>query len=328
MLTHLRVQNLAIVEEATITPGSGLNTITGETGAGKSILMGALDLVLGGRADRSLVRSGAPEARVEAIFALEDSSAIDNELAEFGIPPCEEGQLIVRRHISATGTGRALVNDTTATVHSLRRIGTLLVDIHGPHDHQSLLDPLFQLELLDSFGHHHKLRQAYSTAWQGVSELERQRDALLGNERDLAIEADRLQFIVDEITAASLSDADEDDLIASHAEAANAEAILAAGNILLDGLTDAEGSAFDTLASLQQRLHDLAHLLPEAENWRTELASAATQVQEVAHSAADRLQRIDANPARLQQLEERIDLFSVSSGNLGSTYRRYPRPAR
>ena len=99
MLTHLRVQNLAIVEEATITPGSGLNTITGETGAGKSILMGALDLVLGGRADRSLVRSGAPEARVEAIFALEDSSAIDNELAEFGIPPCEEGQLIVRRHI-------------------------------------------------------------------------------------------------------------------------------------------------------------------------------------------------------------------------------------
>ena len=308
MLTHLRVHNLAIVEEAALAPAGGLNIITGETGAGKSILMGALDLVLGGRADKSLVRSGAAEARVEAVFALGRPEAVDALLAEAELPACEEGQLVVRRTVAAAGAGRCLLNDAPVTVQTLRRVGALLVDIHGPNDHQSLLDPAFQLDLLDSFGRHDAVRDAYAGAWRTVSGLERQREALRGGAADLAAESDRLQFIVDEIAAAALTPADETDLVHEHATAANAETILEAGNALLAGLTDGEGSAFDTLAALQNRLQELARILPEAASWRTELAAAATQVQEVARTVADRLQRIDADPGRLQQLEERMAL--------------------
>lgn len=319
MLTHLRVHNLAIVEEAALAPEGGLNIITGETGAGKSVLMGALDLVLGGRADKSLVRSGAPEARVEAVFALARPEAVDALLTEAGLPVCEEGQLVVRRSVAVAGAGRSLLNDMPVTVQTLRRVGALLVDIHGPNDHQSLLDPAFQLDLLDSFGRHDTVSAAYTTAWRTVADLTQQRNTLLGDATNLAAESDRLQFIIDEIDAVALTSADETDLIDEHAAAANAETILEAGNELLAGLTDGEGSAFDTLAALQNRLQELAVILPEAESWRTELASAATQVQEVARTIAGRLQRIDATPGRLQQLEERMAIVQKLKRKYGST---------
>jgi len=306
MLNHLRVCNLAIVEDAAVSPGGGLNIITGETGAGKSILMGALDLVLGGRADKSLVRSGAVEAQVEAIFTLDASAAVDAQLADAGLPPCEEGQLIIRRTVAAAGAGRCLLNDAPVTVQTLRRIGALLVDIHGPNDHQSLLDPAFQLDLLDSFGRCQPARAAYTETWRALALLERRRTELIGGGADIAAETDRLRFIVDEIAAAALTPADEADLIRDHAEAANAEAILLSGNAILTGLTDGEASAFDTLAALQHSLRDLTRILPEADAWRGELQSATTQVQELAHTVADRLQRIVADPGRLQQLEERM----------------------
>ena len=158
MLTHFRVQNLAIVEEARVSFGEGLNVITGETGAGKSILIGALELILGGRADKSLIRSGASDALVEASFELADTKAVDAVLTEAGLPACEDGSLIIRRTVAATGAGRCLLNDAPTTAQTLRKIGDLLVDIHGPYDHQSLLDPAFQLELLDAFGRCHAPR--------------------------------------------------------------------------------------------------------------------------------------------------------------------------
>ncbi len=319
MLHHLRVQNLAIVEEASVSPGDGLNIITGETGAGKSILMGALDLVLGGRADKSLVRSGAPEALVEAVFALDRSAEIDALLAEVGVPPCEEGQLLVRRTVAAAGAGRCLLNDAPVTVQTLRRVGALLVDIHGPNDHQSLLDPAFQLDLLDSFGRCHPARAAYGEAWRAVAGLERRRADLLGGAADTAAEIDRLSFVIDEIAAANLTPADEADLVRDHAEAANAEAILESGNALLAGLTDGEQSAFDTLAALQHRLQELARILPEADAWRAELEAAATQVQELSRTVADRLQRVDGDPGRLQQLEARMALVQKLKRKYGAS---------
>lgn len=319
MLNHLRVQNLAIVEEAALAPESGLNIITGETGAGKSILMGALNLVLGDRADKSLVRSGAAEAMVEAMFALENPTAVNALLTEVGAPTCEEGQLLIRRTVAAVGAGRCLLNDAPVTAQTLRRVGALLVDIHGPNDRQSLLDPAFQLDLLDSFGRCHPVRAAYTDAWRAISTLEHQRKELSGGSADTAAESERLRFVIDEIVAADLTLADETDLIQAHAEAANAEAILEAGNALLSGLTDGDGSAFDTLAALQQGLRELARLLPEAELWRAELASAATQVQALAHTAADCLQRIDADPDRLQQLEARMALVQRLKRRYGAS---------
>ena len=151
MLELLHVRNLAIVEDAKVSFGEGMNVITGETGAGKSILIGALQLILGGRADRSMLRTGEQQLTVQADFALKDTDAVNTLLQEADIDPCEDGNLIIRRSLTAAGTGKSSVNDTNVTVAMLRRIGRLLVDMHGPHDHQSLLDPDFQLDVLDSF---------------------------------------------------------------------------------------------------------------------------------------------------------------------------------
>ena len=139
MLTRLSVRNLAIVESADVEFGEGLTVVTGETVAGKSVLMGALELVLGARADASAVRDGAKEARIEAEFRNPPAS-VAALLDEAGLPACEEGALLVRRTISATGGGRVHVNDAAKTVQTLRALGKLLVDVHGPNDHQSLLE--------------------------------------------------------------------------------------------------------------------------------------------------------------------------------------------
>jgi len=319
MLTHLAVRNLAIVEEAAVTFGAGLNVITGETGAGKSVLMGALNLVLGDRADKSAVREGAPEAWVEASFALSNARAVDALLDDCGLPHCEDGQLLIRRSVSATGSGRCLVNDSAATVQTLRRLGSLLVDIHGPYDHQSLLDADFQRDLLDAYGHCAPSLAAYAETWLQLKALERHLQELQGDAADIDAELDRLQFIVDEISRAGLTEADESELIQQHAQAANAEQILALGSSVASALTDGEASAFDLLANVQTQLVELARILPEASEWRAEAQAAAVQLQELSRAINDRLSQIDADPARLQHLEERMSLVQRLKRKYGHT---------
>lgn len=321
MLTHLSVKNLAIVETADVAFGAGLNIITGETGAGKSVLMGALDLVLGGRADKSAIREGAAEAWVDAAFSLADTRAIDTLLADAGLPLCEDGALLVRRSVSAVGAGRCLVNDTPATVQTLRRLGSHLVDIHGPYDHQSLLDPDFQRDVLDAYGHCAPQRAACTQAWQTLNALETRLRDLQGDASDIAAETDRLQYIVDEISRAALTEADEADLIAQHAEAANAEQIIALGSDIAAALTDGDPSAFDLLADIQNRLAELARILPEAAAWRNDAQAAAVQLQELARAVNSRLSRIEADSDQLRQLEERMALVQRLKRKYGHTVR-------
>ncbi|MFZ4394247.1 MAG: DNA repair protein RecN [Kiritimatiellia bacterium] len=308
MLRHFRLQNLAIVEEAQIAFGEGLNVITGETGAGKSILIGALELILGGRADKTLIRSGATEALVEASFELSDCQAVDAVLAEAGLPACEDNSLIIRRTLTATGAGRCLLNDAATTVQTLRKIGDLLVDIHGPYDHQSLLDPAFQLELLDAFGRCHTARETYQERFRARQDLEQRRAALAGDSTDVAAEIERLRFVVDEISSAKLTPADDEELINEHAAAANAETILQTGGALVAALTEGDESVFDRLAGTQQRLAELARILPEAAEWRQEAQTAAVQIQELSRVITDRMARIETDANRLQELETRMAL--------------------
>ena len=308
MLTHFRVQNLAIVEEAQIAFGEGLNVITGETGAGKSILIGALDLILGGRSDKSLIRTGATEALVEAVFALPDARSIDAVLAAAGLPPCEDGSLIIRRTLAASGAGRCLINDAATTVQTLRKLGDQLVDIHGPYDHQSLLDPAFQLELLDAFGRCQAPREAFQESFHVLQALEQRRAELTGDSTDVAAEIDRLRFVVDEISTAKLTPADDEELINEHAAAANAETILKTGGAMTIALAEGDESVFEVLASVQQRCAELARLLPEAADWQKEAQSAAVQIQELSRTVSDRMERIEVDAGRLQELETRMTL--------------------
>jgi len=321
MLSHLCVRNLAIVEQAEADFGPGLNVITGETGAGKSVLMGALDLVLGERADKTLIRDGASEASVDAVFDLDRVHAerIDALLEDAGLPLCESGQLVVRRTLSAASAGRCQINAGTTTAQVLRRIGTGLVDIHGPYDHQSLLAPDFQRDLLDAYGACRAPRAAYTEVWRTLHGIDAELQTLRGNAETFAAELDRMQYVVDEISAAALTEADDEELVARHAETANAGAIVEQGSAVAAALLEGEDTLFDRLVQIRHILAELAHILPDAEAWLTDLDTLSNQTQELARAVIDRLQRIEADPALLQMLEERMALVQKLKRKYGRT---------
>lgn len=319
MLSFLKVKNLAIVENAQVIFSPGLNIITGETGSGKSVLIGALNLVLGERADHSSVRNGERELTVEAAFALGENVAVDSLLEEAGLPPCEEGVLLIRRMVSASG-GKCWINDSSSTVATLRRLGELLIDMHGPYDHQSLLSPEYQLSLLDSFGKSSKAYGSYLCCYKAHAALLEERESLLGESGEgIQDEIDRLSYIVEEIDGANLTADDGEALIERHKEACNANAILEAGGALVGALDEADGSVFDQLAIIQQRLNELARILPDASEWHEEASSTAIAVQELSRTIQDRMQRIESDPESLAALEARMELVQRLKRKYGQT---------
>lgn len=319
MLQTLRVKNLAIVENVRADFDSGLNVITGETGAGKSILVGALGLVLGERADKSMIRAGEDRCGVEATFALQDSSDVDALLEDLGVNPCEDGRLITRRIIAAAGAGKTLINDTPVTLQALKQLGNLLVDMHGPHDHQSLLNEAFQMDLLDSFGHLWGARDEYEATYREMMKLHEQRQVLDSDDQQVAEQIDLLSYQVREIEEAKLDEMDEEELDREHARVANAQRILEVAGGVQQALTEGEGAAFDALVNAQRALQELAGILEEAETWRTEAESAAITVQELSHSINSTMDSIEADPARLEWLEERKALLHKLKRKYGSS---------
>ncbi len=304
MLTRLSVRNLAIVESADVEFGGGLTVITGETGAGKSVLMGALELVLGARADASTVRDGAKEARIEAAFAV--PGVVDAFLDAAGLPPCEDGVLLVRRAISATGGGRVHVNDAATTVQTLRALGKLLVDVHGPNDHQSLLEEGFQRGVLDAYGRIDA--KDYTTAWTTLSDLRAKLAELQGDSTDVAEECERLRYAVEELDAAQLTPEDDDELPARHAAAAHAAEILDCANAATAALSEADDSAAAALVGAGARVREMARFHEAAGAWGETIERLTVEVQELAQEIADSASRLDADPEALQALDDRLSL--------------------
>ena len=304
MLTRLSVRNLAIVESADVEFGGGLTVITGETGAGKSVLMGALELVLGARADASTVRDGAKEARIEAEFAV--PGVVDAFLDAAGLPPCEDGVLLVRRAISATGGGRVHVNDAATTVQTLRALGKLLVDVHGPNDHQSLLEEGFQRGVLDAHGRLDT--SAYAAVWARLADLRAQRADLQGDDADVAETCERLRYAVDELDAAQLTPEDDDELPARHAAAAHAAEILDCANAATAALSEADDSAAAALIGAGARVREMARFHEAAGAWGETIERLTVEVQELAQEIADSASRLDADPEALQALDDRLSL--------------------
>jgi DNA repair protein RecN (Recombination protein N) len=168
-LVSLRIRNLALVEELEWHVAPGFTAVTGETGSGKSIIVGALKLILGERADKTLIRTGAESCTVEAIFEVHEPQRLNGELEEQGVEPCEEAQLLVKRTFSGAGANRQFINGSPTTLGVLKQLGDSLIDLHGPHDHQSLLANEKQLALLDSFAGAEALREKYGEAWHQMN---------------------------------------------------------------------------------------------------------------------------------------------------------------
>ncbi len=323
MIDKLTVKDLAVVESAEIQFGPGLNVVTGETGAGKSVLVGAINLLCGGRADHSAIRRGAEQSTVMAEMSLPEQvlTNIAPILEDAGIDACEDGTLSLRRPISATGSGRCLINNCPSTVQTMRRIGEMLVDMHGPHDNQSLFNPLFQLDALDSFGHCHEQRSKFAAVWREKRELVRQRNELAGEGDAAERELDLLKYKIREIAEAELSpDTDGEALVSEHAEAANAGSLLELGNGVIQMLTDADGAVVDVLADITRHLDEMQrHGSIEAAEWVSEARSASIQLNELSQNISSSLSRIDASPERMQWLEDRMALVQKLKRKYGAT---------
>ncbi len=310
MLLELSVQNLALVEACRIPFGEGLNVITGETGAGKSVLMGALQLIMGARADRKVLRSGSDQGSVQALFSLREPEAINALLEEAGFPPCEEGELLIRRVLRSSGSGQQFINDESVTLNLLRKLGDLLVDMHGPYDHQSLLLPETQRNMVDAVGQSHSEVKRYRDAWVQRRELRSQIDELQGDEAAMARELDLLRFQVTELDEAALQPQEEEELLEEHTRIGNAQNLMEGLHLGIQALQEAEGNAFDALAAARRGLDSLQGLHPEAEAWMEEIDDLQSRSQELAASLQLSADRCDSDPERLYELDDRLGLYS------------------
>lgn len=309
MLTNIRIKNLAVVDDTHVTFAEGLNVITGETGAGKSMLADALQLVLGERADKSLIRTGAEQALAEAVFYLEDTTEVDRLLAEAGMESCIDGELIIRRIVSAKSPGRAWVNDTATTLQLLKNIGNILVDMHGPHEHQSLLSSRFQRDILDAFGNHQALLQAYQRPYSEMKDLEAERESYSNHDGDTAAQMDLLEYQIKELEQADLDHTDEEELLQEHARMANASRIIELADGISNALTGEEHAAIAAIASARRALVELADLIPEANEWLETIESISIQTKDVSDALVTMLNRMDVDPERFVLIEDRMALL-------------------
>ncbi len=319
MLETLRIKNLAIVENINVDFSDGLNVITGETGAGKSILMGALSLILGGRSDKNMIRTGEEKCNVEASFFLKKPETVNHILKEYGIELCEDGQLIIQKTLSVTGSSKNLINGCSATAQMLRKLGTILVDMHGPHDHQSLLNREFQMELLDSFAQTGKIKAEYAELYRKKLDIESELRALEGDNLQIEQQIDMLSYQVNEITSANLSEDDEEDLMAEHARVANAQQIIELTSGLNNLISENEMSAFNSIVQAQTLLNHLSPIMEEAKDWQKEIESISIQLQELSSAITSAAQTIDADPERMQWLDDRITLINSLKRKYGTS---------
>jgi DNA repair protein RecN (Recombination protein N) len=308
MLTLLKIRNLALVDELVWELGPGLVGVTGETGAGKSVIVGALKLVLGERADKSLIRTGEDACTVEAVFELRDAAEVNAVLAEGGLEACEDGSLIVRRVIGQ-GANRQFVNDSPVTLNLLKRLGEHLVDLHGPHDHQSLLSTERQLSMLDAYAGSDAALELYRATWRGwrdkVTELEDLRLAESASTQEL----DLLRHQVAEIDAAQLKPDEEDDIADRYRRASNSTRLVELSGAAAAALGADESGVLTRLAEVQRLVRDLEKLDPSIRERTQGLENAAMELQELERSLADYAEDLDIDPAEAARLEERVNLF-------------------
>ena len=321
MLRTLSIRNLALVESLTWELGAGLVCVTGETGAGKSIIVGALKLVLGERADRDLIRTGEDQCTVEAVFEPGDTSAIDAALTSAGLEPCEGGQLIIKRVISTTGANRQFVNCAPATLQVLRSTGQYLVDLHGPHEHQSLNSQDRQLAMLDAAAGAGKVITAYQTAWQKWRALHHELDELTragqASDQELAL----LRYQVEEIQAAALKADEEEPLNQRYRMATNSTKLVELAGAALGLLSEADDSILSQITELRRMLRDLERTDRSAAEVTAGFESAAVELEELERSLRNYQEGLEFDPREVTELEDRINLLESLKRKYGAAAR-------
>ena len=318
-LTSLRIRNLALVEELEWQLAPGFTAITGETGSGKSIIVGALQLILGERADKTLIRTGAESCTVEAVFLAGDAPGLNAELEELGVEPCEDAQLILKRVFSTAGTNRQFINGSPTTLAVLKQLGDGLVDLHGPHDHQSLLSNDKQLGLLDAFAGCDALRAKFAEHFRTLNVLTAQHAGLSSNEAALERELDLLRHQVQEIESAQLRAGEEEDLVARYTVASNARRLLELSAGILGRLTEADDAVLGRLGEVGRLIRDLERVDPGAQRFADSLHRGLAELDDLASGLQRYIEDLDLEPAELARMEERVSLFETLKRKYGGT---------
>jgi DNA repair protein RecN (Recombination protein N) len=313
VLESLDIRNLATVAELSVEFAPGLNVLTGETGAGKSVIIGALQALLGDRAEKSLVRRGEASCEITAALRiLPEYQQLGGEVAALleaaGLPPCEDGLLLLRRVITPSGS-RAYVNATAVTLQVLRGLGDLLVDIHGPHDHQSLLSPRCQLSLLDAYAALAAPLAACDQAFRKVQDLEARMERLR-QEHLSEGESEILRHQLREITDAELSVDEESELLEKHRFASHAQRLLEISGECCRGLTEEDDSICDQLGRYVRLLEEMAELAGTAgANCLEQLETLSGGLRDVSREIAEFADSLEVDSESLARLEERLGLI-------------------
>ena len=318
-LASLRIRNLALVEDLLWEPRGGFVVITGETGAGKSILVGGVKLLLGERADKSVIRSGCEACTVEGVFLLEKSSPLHAILDEGGVEACEQGRLIIRRTLTANGSGKQFANGSACTLALLRQIGDLLMDLHGPHDHQSLFSRDQQLLLVDGFADADPLRLAYSSARKEWMRLTGEKQHLTADAAALARELDLLAHQTEEIWLAALQAGEEEPLLARQKASANGQRISQICAELSALASESDDSLTSRLGDVNRLAKELHRLDPQGGELEKSAAGLFESLQDFAREVDRYATAIETDPAELSKIESRLDVLQSLKRKYGST---------
>ena len=317
MLELLHIENIAIIEAADIEFAPGFNALTGETGAGKSIVIDSLSAVLGQRTSRELIRTGAEKAFVSAAF-----SGMAPELTEeLGIQPEADGTLLLQREIQTDGKNVCRVNGRPVTVGQLRALGARLLNIHGQHDGQQLLDEEQHIVYLDSFGRVESLAITYAEKYKNFTDIRRQIGALQMDEAEKARRVDTLQYQIEELRRAKLTSGEEEELTARRGMLRNAEKFLdavAGADYALNG-DDSGGGALSALRQAQDALGGVRHLDDAFGQLYERLGEAYSEVYDIAATVEDKRGELDVSPGELDRVESRMDLLYRLKKKYGAT---------
>jgi DNA repair protein RecN (Recombination protein N) len=317
MLKALTIKNYALIEELTVEFSSGLVIITGETGSGKSIIIDALGLILGARSSPDVVRKGSDRSVVEGTFHIAGNGKLRQILEENGIPAGDE--LIVRREVSAKGQSRCFIADSPATLALQKRVGELLVDLHGQHEHQSLLRTDTHIAMLDDFGGLDGIVAEFQGARKKLGEIGEELDGLRQRERQLAEKREFYEFQIAEIDAVAPRAGEEEELERELKILENAEKLFAITGSLYGMLYDGEQSVHDLLVIVRNQLQDLAVIDDQFTDAAKECASAGAVVNELAKFIQGYNARVEFNPERLDALRDRLGRLALLKRKYGGS---------
>ena len=322
MLAELRIENFALIDRLELGLTNGLNVLTGETGAGKSIIIDAVSLLLGGRGSQEFIRSGAAKAVVEGVFHLGDDAVVYERLAELSYEP-EDGSLLLGRELSTAGRNLCRVQGRTVPLSLYKEIGALLIDIHGQHDYQSLLRPETHLFLLDSLGLETvSLRERVSRIAESVNTLRKRLAEMDRDTKDLARREDMLKFQLEEITAAGLEDGEEEQLFQERAKLINVEKLVslsaAAYEKLFTGFERSK-SAYDLTGSAVSNLRDLAGIDKDVSQLLENLEGCYYMLEEGSRELRSYQESLVFDPQRQECVEDRLDLIKSLKRKYGNS---------